>query len=323
MKRGMSTVVTTLIIILLTIVALGIIWVVVKNVLEKGEEEIDISKITVNLQIKKVLIEEGNLSIGVERQRGEGNLIGINFVFSDGHNSVVIKRETNMNEFEMRSFEFVLSDLEIGDIKSIEIVPILELKSGKESTTSEPIDIITYEAGELGSGAGENLEEDFEWNITEEEYSYFLNEIKSYNTSSLILNLINNDFKIISREDSFIWPSIITYQNKQGAEADLLRLILTILLFNEWNGIYFVYEENSNLNAVIPFRDLEIHESRYFYFDNGILNIASAGESFGDLLSFEESRQNILIDRYGIMFEGDISELYNLTITGVEEWYLR
>jgi len=42
-KRGMSAVVTTLIIILLVIVALGIIWVVVKNVIQGGVEQVDLS----------------------------------------------------------------------------------------------------------------------------------------------------------------------------------------------------------------------------------------------------------------------------------------
>ncbi len=322
-KRGMFTVVTTLIIILLTIVAFGIIWVVVRNVLDEGKEEIDLSKITVDLEISKVIVEEGNLTIGVKREKGEGNLIGINFIFSDGDNSIVLKRETNINEFEMKSFDFVLENLEIGDIRSIEIVPILELELGKKSIPSEPIDKIIYEEGELSFRELEEEQELLYWNITSEQYCTFVNEIVLYNTSSLILNLINSDFEIVSRENTFIYPSIITYENKKGTPEDLLRLILTILLFNQWNGVYFVYEENSNLEAIVPFRDLEIHESRYFYFENGIFKIASAGESFEDILSSEELRQNILIDRYGIIFEGDISTPYNLTKSGIQEWYLR
>ena len=36
-KKGLSTVVTTLIIILLVLVAIGIVWVVIRGVIESGE----------------------------------------------------------------------------------------------------------------------------------------------------------------------------------------------------------------------------------------------------------------------------------------------
>lgn len=42
-KRGLSTVVTTLIIILLVLVAIGIIWIVVRGVIEQGSQQIDVS----------------------------------------------------------------------------------------------------------------------------------------------------------------------------------------------------------------------------------------------------------------------------------------
>jgi flagellin-like protein len=42
-KKGLSAVVTTLIIILLVLVAVGIIWVVVRNVVEEGGSTIDLS----------------------------------------------------------------------------------------------------------------------------------------------------------------------------------------------------------------------------------------------------------------------------------------
>ncbi len=40
-KKGLSAIVTTLIIILLTIVSIGIVWVVVRNVLTGGTENVD------------------------------------------------------------------------------------------------------------------------------------------------------------------------------------------------------------------------------------------------------------------------------------------
>ena len=71
-SRGLSAVVTTLIIILLVIVALGIIWVVVKNILNKESEEIALTSLTFDLEVTKAVVEEGILSVTVERDIGEG-----------------------------------------------------------------------------------------------------------------------------------------------------------------------------------------------------------------------------------------------------------
>jgi len=298
--------------------------VVVKNIIDKGRDEVSLDSLTLDLQIKKVLVEEGNLSIGVERGDGEGNLVGINFIISDGENSVVLERITNMNEFEMRTFTFVLSELAVWEITSIEITPIIELESGKEVTTSIPIDVIEYEAGDLGSGGGADLGNPFlqeEWNITPEEINNFIDGIPFYNSSQNVLNLINNEFQIISRDDSLIWPSIITYNNKKGTEADIFRLIFDMFLLNNYNSAYFVYEYDSNIGAILVFRDLD--EPKYFYFEDGVLNMTHHGWSFNELLDVEEQRENIIIDRYGIIFEGDLVKDYNLSIIDVKEWDIR
>ncbi len=55
-KQGMSAVVTTLIIILLVIVALGIIWVVVKNVIQGGVEQVDLSTKCREVEVQAVAL---------------------------------------------------------------------------------------------------------------------------------------------------------------------------------------------------------------------------------------------------------------------------
>ena len=53
-KKGLSTVIATLLIILLVLVAAGIIWVVVKKVISKNSELVAFESTTVDLEIISV-----------------------------------------------------------------------------------------------------------------------------------------------------------------------------------------------------------------------------------------------------------------------------
>ncbi len=152
-KRGMSAVVTTLIIILLALVAIGVVWVVIKNIVSKGKEDISLTGLTLDLEILKASVDGDTLSVTVQRKSGEGTLKAISFIISDGDNSVVIKRETTMEELQTKTFTFDLStELSgVGDITSISVAPVYETSSGKE-TTGEITDTKTYSAGSVGSG---------------------------------------------------------------------------------------------------------------------------------------------------------------------------
>jgi len=160
-KRGMSAVVTTLIIILLTIVAIGIVWVVVKNILDKGSDEISLTGLTLDLEIVRAVVDGDTLSVTVKRNPGDGNLVGINFVISDGEKSTVVRRDTTLAELGVQTFTFTLSQLPVDDITSIAIAPIFETASGKE-ILGDAIDTITYSPSELGSGGGSDAPGDGE-----------------------------------------------------------------------------------------------------------------------------------------------------------------
>ncbi len=133
-QKGLSAIVATLIIILLVLVAVGIVWVVVNNVIQEGAEEIDLGKFTLDLEIKRVQIEDNNVTVVVvKRNPGEGNFIGMNFVFSDGINSEIIRENTVFQELDEKSFRFTLTEISTTNLKTISVVPIFELSSGKES----------------------------------------------------------------------------------------------------------------------------------------------------------------------------------------------
>lgn len=141
-KQGMSAVVTTLIIILLVIVALGIIWVVVKNVIQGGVEQVDLSTKCREVEVSATKLNEtetGNYSITLSRTgTGEDVIGGIRLVlantatstysdpFEFGEALTPLKTETidfidtgvdNANQLEMTVYF-------VNDLGETEICPI-------------------------------------------------------------------------------------------------------------------------------------------------------------------------------------------------------
>ena len=106
-KRGLSGLVTTVIIITVSIIALAIIAVVLFNVINKGANRISLSQFTVNIGIKSALINftTGEADIAVERDVGSGDLVGIKFIFEDDRTSEVFDKEfVGFDELESRTF---------------------------------------------------------------------------------------------------------------------------------------------------------------------------------------------------------------------------
>lgn len=75
-NKGLSTVVTTLIIILLVLVAVGIIWGVVNNLLKKGEGEVSSSTKCLGLELRATKVNQtalGNYDITLTRTASGGD----------------------------------------------------------------------------------------------------------------------------------------------------------------------------------------------------------------------------------------------------------
>ncbi len=72
-KRGLDAVVTTLIIVLLAIVAIGIVWVVVRNVLSSSSQQLSLNQecLAVQMQVKNVVAvpgQPGNYTVTLMRE---------------------------------------------------------------------------------------------------------------------------------------------------------------------------------------------------------------------------------------------------------------
>ncbi|GBE19501.1 hypothetical protein BMS3Abin17_00224 [archaeon BMS3Abin17] len=135
-KKGLSTIVTTLLIILLVLVAAGMVWSVVKNIISEGAEGISLGRTTLGLEIISLEIKDSSIDVRIKRNIGEGDLIGVRFSLKDNESSEIIEKPTTMQELEERTFtlrqaEFSLVNLR--NLTEISIAPILGTGSGKQT----------------------------------------------------------------------------------------------------------------------------------------------------------------------------------------------
>jgi len=131
-KRGLSTIVITLIIILLSLVAIGIIWVIVSNIIAQSSK-INLG-ILINLDITNAFEQEGNIIVDVTRDTGAGELVKIKFILFDGANSEVIEKNMSLNELESARFFIHPSLLTAAEIETVSVAPVSKIEDESEST---------------------------------------------------------------------------------------------------------------------------------------------------------------------------------------------
>jgi len=155
-KRGLSSVVTSLIMILLVLVSVGIVWVVVKNIIESGTEDISLEKFSSDLKIKSVTVDNSTntANINVKRNPGQGDLAGIKFVFSDGLNSEIIESNLTLEELEENVFSFILNNLSVSNIQTVSIA--LLYKKDSKAVSVGSISSFKVGAGNIVTGGSQN-----------------------------------------------------------------------------------------------------------------------------------------------------------------------
>jgi len=148
-KRGISMIVSTLLIVLLVIVIMGLVWGVVRGFVQESSEDVGLTQFTTSVNIQDAVIEGNSISVNIIRNSGEGDLTGIAFIFSDGKNSEVQEIIIPLKELERRNFNFILNKLNILEVEMVSIAPIFKSGSGKD-TTGRIIHTYNIKVGESG-----------------------------------------------------------------------------------------------------------------------------------------------------------------------------
>lgn len=137
-KKGLSDVVTTVIIIALSLVAVAVVWVVVQNLISSNTGEIQSSEnfLRLKLNIESVSNNSGKLFVLVKRDVGQGNFNAMKFV-------VVYKNKSSESFIKTGSVDelgvkgFLLNNSgDVGSVANIEAYPALIDDAGKPTVST-------------------------------------------------------------------------------------------------------------------------------------------------------------------------------------------
>ena len=121
MKKGLSTIIVSLILIVISLAAIGVFWLIINNVIKGGSEQIGLDRFIVDAEIKNVGTDNSsnNVSLTFKRKAGAGEMTGIKFVFTDGFNTEIATEEFTLKELEEKRFVFHLTKLLVADLLTI------------------------------------------------------------------------------------------------------------------------------------------------------------------------------------------------------------
>lgn len=136
-SKGLSEIVTTLILILLTLVAVGVIWGVVNNLLGKSTDTVSTSSKCLDVEVRATKVinttSTGNYNVTLKRSpTGDPTGVGAKVIFySDTGNSEPIPFGDTLVPLEVSTRELVVG---LPDANKVEVtVYFIDEESGKET----------------------------------------------------------------------------------------------------------------------------------------------------------------------------------------------
>jgi len=145
-KKGLSMIVSTLIIILLVLVAVGVIWVVVNNLIQEGTDTIEISQkcLDVNIQATKVVGNgtEFNYNVTLLRAAGGEAIAGVKLSFTDatGTSNALVDYNGNIAPLDRVTITNLDGTALANNATKVEVTAYFEDDSGVEQLCSQSTD---------------------------------------------------------------------------------------------------------------------------------------------------------------------------------------
>lgn len=138
-KSGLSAIVITLILILLSLVAIGIIWVVISRILSDASSDVGLESLTLSLDITNAYEYNGNIITTLKRNVGEGKITKLTFLLYDEGETESYTVESSINQLESKKFTIPVSEFNSTNVDEIAVAPIY-LSSGNEEKLGDILD---------------------------------------------------------------------------------------------------------------------------------------------------------------------------------------
>ncbi|MBI2631413.1 LamG domain-containing protein [Candidatus Pacearchaeota archaeon] len=134
-KRGVSDVITTVLIILLVLAAVAIIGGIILKNLGDATEKIEAGFNTVSFDVKGVKVNKdiGLVSFNLVRNAGQGNVKGYNVVIEDSTGQRFVQKITQpIAELETKAVDVWYNKTILKDVAKVSASPIIGTSTGKE-----------------------------------------------------------------------------------------------------------------------------------------------------------------------------------------------
>ncbi len=141
-NKGLSTIVATLLIILLTLVAVGIIWAVVSGVVESGGEQIDLNTKCVQESVTATSVSNStatDFSVKLTRDGGNDEIGGVRMVFmNDSENTFISDREGTIEPLATVTQNVVILTTELLNPNTVSIAVYFLSEAGEKQFCQNP-----------------------------------------------------------------------------------------------------------------------------------------------------------------------------------------
>ena len=146
-KRGLSAIIVTLILILLAIVAVGVVWVVVNNVLESGEGRVNLGSACLEVDVEPTAATSSDgitYSVTMTRSAGGDEIAGVKVIISNATGSYVHTELGNIAPLATKTIPITMPAGEVvANANKVEVIPYFTDASGNEQLCSvaNPLEI--------------------------------------------------------------------------------------------------------------------------------------------------------------------------------------
>ena len=147
-RKGLSDIVTNVLIILLVLVAVGIIWAFVRPTINQGASQLEgvttVYGTMLSLDPRSATIDTTNevVSFIVRRNEGEGTLVGFNVILANNAGaSRLFRQNVTLEPLESRRVSIDYTGWGLGQPARVSVAPIFGSSSGQEriGSVSDPL----------------------------------------------------------------------------------------------------------------------------------------------------------------------------------------